>query len=77
VNPELRGATSSVKDGSIIGLDPAALSQRLGPASNGKTFLGWDEGWYLGPDSACVDSRWLVVRFGPDGRVKAAGLYND
>ncbi len=76
VNPQLRGAESRVQDGTLIGMRPDVLLTTLGPAAE-KSFIGWDQGYYLGPDSACVDGRWLVVRFDAEGKVDAVGLYHD
>ncbi len=77
VDPQLRGAESRIGDGSLLGMGPDALLATLGPAAEEKSFIGWDQGYYLGPDSACVDGRWLVVRFDAEGKVGAVGLYHD
>lgn len=77
VNLQLRGAEGRAGDGSLLGMDQSALFAALGPAAEGKSFIGWDQGYYLGPDSACVDGRWLVLRFDAEGKVAAVGLYHD
>lgn len=76
-DPRLREAPALVRDRKLIGLTEGQLDETLGPSSDGKTFVGWDQAYYLGPDSACVDSIWLVIRFDGEGRVSDAKITND
>ncbi len=76
VQGTLQEAPQMVRTGGLIGLDKTQLESLLGPASQ-KTFQSWDTAYYLGPDDACVDSRWLVLRFGAEGRVIESAVAND
>lgn len=73
----LEPAADMVSRRELIGLTDEELVNRLGSGTNQKTFPGWDHVYYLGPDRACVDSRWLVVRLDADRRVAAAEIQFD
>lgn len=72
----LRDAPEMVKEGRLTGLDRDQLNSILGATAQ-KSFQSWDSAYYIGPDNACVDSTWLVLRFGPDGRVSESAITND
>lgn len=77
VDSRLRNPEAIVRDGRLLGLDDAQLESAVGKPAQGWHFEGWDQAYYIGSDGTCVDSRWLVVRFGPDRRVVGAGITND
>lgn len=76
-DPRLENAAGLVEGGSLIGLHESQLAETLGPEAVGKTFVGWDKGYYVGPDASCVDSEWLVLRMDATGTVVDAQLYFD
>lgn len=76
-NDRLDDAHQMVEDGLLLGLSADDLAALLGPPSGGKTFIGFDQGYYLRPDGICIDSEWLAVRFDGEGRVETAEIYFD
>lgn len=77
VDSRLRGAPTLVRERKLIGLTAAEIDEELGPPYASWDFAGWDRTYYLGPDSACVDSTWLVIRFDDNGKVVEAKITND
>lgn len=77
VDPRLGDAPTLVRDRKLIGLTEVEIDETLGPPYEHWDFAGWDRTYYLGPDSACVDSIWLVIRFDGEGRVSEAKITND
>lgn len=52
----------------------------LGEKQETQYFQEWDLVYYLGPGrfgNAIGDSEWLVVRFGPDGKVSEYRVVHD
>jgi hypothetical protein len=78
-NPELRKAPQLVEQGALIGLSREEVVGRLGEPNDGKILAEWDAAYWLRPDDSlvCVDSKWLAINFGEDGRVERAAITND
>lgn len=76
VDPRLRDAPTFVAEGRLLGLTPAQLRSQLGPASD-RRIGNWDVAYYAGPDSACIDSRWLVLNLDDTGRAYVARVVTD
>ena len=53
-----------------------SVDRLLGPPDASPYSRGWDRGYYLGPERGMtrMDAEWLVLRFGPDGRVQAVHI---
>lgn len=70
-----------VDRGALDGKDRAQVADLLGPDDRERRpglFDDWDLLYWLGPTPVFpVDDEWLVVRFGPDGRVKEYRVVND
>jgi hypothetical protein len=52
----------------------------LGRADDTRNFSDWDFVYLLGPERGLlfsIDSEWLVIRFGPDGRVSEYEVARD
>ena len=60
-----------VRSGRLDGLTRPQLLALLGPPSGAGYFTDWDLVYWLGPERGWfgIDSEWLVIRLGPDGRV--------
>jgi hypothetical protein len=76
LDARLGDAPRWVRDGVLLGLTSSELDARVGRQSP-RSFSGWDRAYFLHSQQSCVDSVWLVVHFGPDGRVDRAAITND
>ena len=77
VDPRLSKAESYVRSGRLIGLEQGELGEILGPPYRLRSIGDADLTYYLGNDSACVDSRWLTLKVSGDGRVTEARIETD
>jgi hypothetical protein len=68
-----------VRSGRLDGLTRAEVVGLLGPPDGGPYFRDWDLVWWLGPERGLmsIDSEWLVVRIGSDGRVAEYRVVRD
>ena len=75
----LRMADDLVENKTLIGLTRQEVVARLGEPPKTEYFKNFDLVYYLGPERGfiSIDSEWLVVKFGPDGRVQRAAIAND
>ena len=75
----LRMADDLVENKKLIGLTRQEVVARLGGPPKTEYFENFDLVYYLGPERGfmSIDSEWLVVKFGPDGRVERAAIAND
>lgn len=78
--PRLRMADGLVRDGRLVGMTRTQVDALLGPQTQTEYFrpehayvywLGAERGW-IG-----IDSEWLVLKLGPDGKVAQARLVRD
>ncbi|HQV04208.1 MULTISPECIES: hypothetical protein [unclassified Novosphingobium] len=55
----------------INGVPKQEIVDLLGPGDETSYFNDWDAVYWLGPERSffSLDSEWLVIRFGPDGKV--------
>ncbi len=56
------------------------LVEQFGPPDQDGYFREWDHAFILGPDEGSyfgIDSSWLIVRLGDDGKVREAQLATD
>ena len=60
-----------IRSGRLDGLTRPQLFALLGPPTEFGYFQDWDLVYLLGPERGLfgIDSEWLVIRLGPDGRV--------
>jgi len=74
----LQMVDSLIRSGKLHGLTRPQVLGLLGPDCNCDYFDDWDLVW-LGPERGLVriDSEWLVIRFGRDGRVSDFQLRRD
>jgi hypothetical protein len=70
-----RNIEGIVESGELLGLTPEAVSARFGAPRSGSKF-GADQFYYVGPDSACIDSVWLAL-YVQDGVVVRARIATD
>lgn len=63
----------------LRGLGRDSVEQLLGPRDATDYFHDWDLVYWLGPERGLfrIDSEWLVVRFGSDGRVSDYRVVRD
>jgi hypothetical protein len=75
----LRMVDDLLKRRALDGLTPEGVVRLLGPRDDTDYFREWDMVYYLGPERGLIsiDSEWLVVRFGPDGRVSDYRIVRD
>lgn len=68
-----------VRSGQLDGLTRPRVTALLGPPDGGGYFREWDFVYWLGPERGLfrIDSEWLVIRMGPDGRVADYRLVTD
>jgi hypothetical protein len=68
-----------IRSGRLDGLTRAQIAALLGPASDSGYFRDWDFVYWLGPERGLfsIDSEWLVIRIGPDGRVADYRIVSD
>lgn len=76
--PRLRMADRMIARRALEGLSRTELIAKLGPPDS-HIFPGYDMIYLLGPERGFVsiDSEWLAVQFGADGRVTGARLVRD
>jgi hypothetical protein len=78
--PRLRMADGLLRDGRLIGLTRAQVDALLGPQNTTGNFRPeYEYVYWLGAERGyiSIDSEWLVLRLGPDGRVAQARLVRD
>jgi hypothetical protein len=75
----LRMADDLVENKKLIGLTRQEVVARLGEPPKTEYFKEFDMVYYLGPERGfiSIDSEWLVLKLGPDGRVIRATIAND
>jgi hypothetical protein len=75
----LRMADDLVDSKKLIGLTRQEVVTRLGEPPKTEYFKEFDLVYYLGPERGfiSIDSEWLVLKFGPDGRVERAAIARD
>jgi len=63
----------------LVGLGKDSIESLLGPRDSTGYFRDWDYVYWLGPERGLVriDSEWLVLRFGVDGRVRERWIVRD
>ena len=68
-----------VRSGELDGLTREEVVELLGPPDGGPYFRDWDFVWWLGPERGftSIDSEWLVLRIGSDGRVAEYRVLRD
>ena len=68
-----------VRSGTLDGLSRPQVLELLGEPDGGPYFRDWDLVYWLGPERGLMgfDSEWLVLRFGPDGRVSEYRVVRD
>ena len=68
-----------VRSGELDGLNRAQLLELLGQPDGGPYFEDWSLVYWLGPERGLMgmDSEWLVLRIGPDGRVAEYRVMRD
>ena len=68
------------RSGQLDGLTRREVLALLGPADDTPYFRDWDLVYRLGPERDLlfrIDSEWLVIRFGRDGRVSDYRVVSD
>jgi hypothetical protein len=75
----LRMADDLVDNKKLIGLTRLEVVALLGEPPKTEYFKEFDMVYYLGPERGfiSIDSEWLVLKLGPDGRVVRATIAND
>ena len=78
-DPEIDKAEQIVKDGSVKTMTLNDLTQLFGKPNADGYFKDWDSAFVLGFDKRAysVDSSWLVVNYGADGKVTEARIAQD
>jgi hypothetical protein len=68
-----------MRSGQLDGLTRPEVATLLGPANETRYFSDWDLVYWLGPERGMfrIDSEWLVIRFGPNGRVSEYRVVRD
>ncbi|NIJ21207.1 hypothetical protein FHS95_002910 [Sphingomonas naasensis] len=68
-----------VESGQLDGLIRPQVLELLGPPDGGPYFRDWDFVYWLGPERGfmSIDSEWLVLRMGSDGRVSEYRVVRD
>lgn len=72
-------ADDLVKKRKLIGLSRPEVVALLGEPSKTEYFKEFDLVYYLGPERGfiSIDSEWLVLKLGHDGRVEVAKVAHD
>lgn len=70
-------AGGMVERGDLLGLSADDVVKRLGDPKTDDRFYPADWYYHAGPDAACIDNRWLLLRFGDDGLVADARIMTD
>ena len=75
----LRMADDLVSNKKLIGLARQEVVARLGEPPKTEYFKDFDLVYYLGPERGfiSIDSEWLLLNLGPDGRVQRATIAHD
>lgn len=75
----LRMADDLVSNKKLIGLARQEVVARLGEPPKTEYFKEFDLVYYLGPERGfiSIDSEWLLLNLGPDGRVQRATIARD
>jgi len=75
----LRMADDLVDNKKLVGLTRQEVVARLGEPPKTEYFKEFDLVYYLGPERGfmSIDSEWLVLKLGPDGRVVKATIARD
>ena len=70
---------SLIRSGRLNGLTSPQVLRLLGDPSGDGYFRDWDMVYWLGRERGLfgIDSEWLVIRFGRDGRVSEYRLQRD
>lgn len=70
---------SIIEDKRLEGLARDEIVGLLGAPDDTEYFKDWDFVYHLGPERGfmSIDSEWLVIRFGPDGRVREQAVVRD
>jgi hypothetical protein len=68
-----------VRSGRLDGMTRPQVLEMLGPPDGGSYFRDWSLVYHLGPERGFIgiDSEWLVLRIGPDGRVAEYRVVRD
>lgn len=75
-DPDVDAANKMVSSGELIGLLPKDVPARFGEPQTGR--FGADLHYHLGPSGGfCVDSTWLSVDLGEEGRIERADVFTD
>ena len=63
----------------VNGMSKQEIVDLLGPGDDTSYFSDWDAVYWLGPERSIlsIDSEWLVMRFGPDGKVIEHRIVSD
>jgi hypothetical protein len=63
----------------LRGMSRESIAALLGPRDDTPYFRGWDAVYWLGPERGLfrIDSEWLALRFGSDGRVQEYQIVRD
>ncbi|HEY5618652.1 MAG TPA: hypothetical protein VIK60_11970 [Vicinamibacterales bacterium] len=63
----------------LRGMSRESVTALLGPRDDTPSFRDWDAAYWLGPERGLfrIDSEWLVLRFGSDGRVQEYQIVRD
>lgn len=72
-------AGSLIWSGQLEGMSRKEVEEMLGPDCECGYFADWDLVYWLGPERSwlSLDSEWLVIRFGKDGRYLQHALVTD
>jgi hypothetical protein len=75
----LRMADDIVDRRILVDKTKTEVLELLGPATPTDKWRSWDLVYWLGPERGFIriDSEWLVVRFGQDGRVRDVRIVRD
>lgn len=75
----LEMADRLVARGTLVGKSRAEVVELLGEPSPTTYFADWDLVYWLGPERGfiSIDSEWLVLRLGEDGRVSYNRIVRD
>jgi hypothetical protein len=75
----LRMVDPLLESGRLEGLTRPQVLELLGPPDGGSYFRDWDFVYWLGPERGfiSIDSEWLVLRLGSDGRVSEYRVVRD
>lgn len=72
-------ADDLIRSGMLQDKTMAEIVTLIGPPTDTSYFATWDMVYYLGPERGVfrIDSEWLVLKFGPDGRATEIQLVRD